>query len=326
MPQERDYYEVLGVARDATADQIRRAYRQLAREYHPDVNQSTDAASHFAEVQEAYEVLSDADKRKAYDRFGHAGVGVGQGPGGFGRGGSWRVNVGPSGGPFDASEFGSVFEELFGGRARSPFGAGVGRPEARRPMRPEPARGRDLHHTLSVSFMTAAQGGSEQVRVAGAGGSPQTITVKIPPGIDTGEKLRVKGEGQPGDTGAPAGDIILTVQVGGHPYFRRDGLDLLIDVPVTIAEATFGTKVEVPLLKGSVEIKVPPGASSGQKLRVKDQGLADTRGGTGDFYAVIQIAVEPDLSPRGRELLQELGAELKNPRKSAPWSDDAGRR
>ena len=109
MAQERDYYEVLGVARDATADQIRRAYRQLAREYHPDVNQSTDAASRFAEVQEAYEVLSDAEKRKAYDRFGHAGVGVGQGPGGFS---NWRVNVGPGGGQFDASDFGSVFEEL----------------------------------------------------------------------------------------------------------------------------------------------------------------------------------------------------------------------
>ncbi|MHC5008703.1 MAG: DnaJ domain-containing protein, partial [Planctomycetota bacterium] len=200
MPQDRDYYEVLGVGRDATADEIRKAYRRLARQYHPDVNQSSDAAERFAEMQEAYEVLSDAEKRRAYDRFGRAGVGVGQGPGGFGRGGVWRGNVGP-GGQFDASDFSSVFEELFGGRGGSPFGVGPGRPGAQAPSRPAPQRGRDLHHTITVSFMTAAQGGSEQVHVTTADRSPQTITVKIPPGIDTGEKLRVKGKGHPGGDG-----------------------------------------------------------------------------------------------------------------------------
>jgi curved DNA-binding protein len=323
MAQDRDYYEVLGVGRDATADEIRKAYRRLARQYHPDVNQSSDAAERFAEMQEAYDVLSDAEKRKAYDRFGRAGVGVGQGPGGFGRGGAWRGNAGP-GGQFDASDFSSVFEELFGGRGGSPFGVGPGRPGAQAPRRPAPQRGPDLHHTLTVSFMTAAQGGSEQVHVTTADRSPQTITVKIPPGIDTGEKLRVKGKGHPGGDGGPAGDILLTVQVGRHPYFQREGLDLLVEVPVTIAEATFGATVTVPLLKGSVEIKVPAGASSGQKLRVKGQGLTNAKGRTGDFHAVVQIAAETDLSPRGRELLQELATELKNPRKSAPWAADSG--
>jgi DnaJ-class molecular chaperone len=323
MAQDTDYYEVLGVSRGATADEIRRAYRRLARQYHPDVNQSPDAAERFAEMQEAYEVLSDAGKRRTYDRFGRAGVGIGQGPGGFGRGGAWGVDVGP-GGQFDASDFASVFEELVGGRGGTPFGAGPGRPGAQAPVRPAPQRGRDVHHPLTVSFMTAAQGGSEQVRVTTADRSPQTITVKIPPGIDSGEKLRVKGKGHPGSDGGPAGDIILTVQVGRHPYFRREGLDLLVDVPVTIAEATFGATVSVPLLKGSVEIKVPPGASGGQKLRVKGQGLTSGKDRPGDFYAVVQIAAEKDLSPRGRELLQELAAELKNPRKSAPWAADSG--
>jgi DnaJ-class molecular chaperone len=324
MARDRDYYEVLGVGRDSTADEIRRAYRRLARQYHPDVNKSPDAADRFAEMQEAYEVLSDAEKRRAYDRFGHAGVGVGRGPGGFG-GGGWRVHVGPEGG-FGGSDFSSVFEELFGGRGAGPFGAEAGRPEAEAFRRPAPRRGRDAHETLTVSFMTAAKGGSEQLRVATAAGPPQTIDVKIPPGIATGEKLRVKGKGRPGGSGGPAGDLILTVQVGGHPYFRRDGLDLLIDVPVTIAEATFGAAVTVPLLNGSVEIKIPPGASSGQKLRVKGKGLTDSKGRTGDFYAVIQIAADKELSPRGRQLLQELQAELKNPRESAPWADDLGRR
>jgi DnaJ-class molecular chaperone len=323
MAQDKDYYEVLGVSRDATADQIRRAYRRLARTYHPDVNQSSDAATRFAEMQEAYEVLSDAEKRRAYDRFGRAGVGVGHGPGGFGRGGTWRVDAGP-GGQFDASDFASVFEELFGGRAGSPFGVGAGRPGAEAPSRPAPRRGRDLHHPLTVSFMTAALGGSEQVRVTAGGARPQTITVKIPPGVDSGEKLRVKGKGHPGGAGAAAGDIILTLNVGGHPYFRREGLDLLIDVPVTFAEATFGTRVTVPLLKGSIEIKVPPGSSSGQKLRVRDKGLTDAKGRAGDFYAVVQIVAETDLSPRGRQLLQDLEAELKNPRKSAPWGAEPG--
>jgi curved DNA-binding protein len=319
MARDKDYYEVLGVERNATADEIRRAYRRLAREYHPDVNKAEDAADRFAEMQEAYDVLSDAEKRKAYDRFGHAGVGVGQGPGGFGHGG-WRVHVGGPGGPgeqFDASDFASVFEELFGGRGGGgPFGAGPG---TAAPPRPAPRRGRDLHHTLSMSFMTAALGGSEQVRVT-TDGRAQTIAVKIPPGIDTGEKLRVKGKGHTGKAGGAAGDIILTVQVGRHPWFRREGLDLLVDVPVNIAEATFGAKVTVPLLKGSVEIKVPPGASSGQKLRVKGQGLSNSKGHTGDFYAVVQIVAETDLTPKGRQLLEELAGELQNPRKSAPWS------
>jgi DnaJ-class molecular chaperone len=319
MARDRDYYEVLGVDRNATADEIRRAYRRLARKYHPDVNKSSDAATRFAEMQAAYEVLSDAEKRRAYDRFGRAGVGVGHGPGGFGGGGSWRVDLG-RGGPFDGPDFASVFEELFGGGAGGPFGAG-GRAAAERAAA---RRGRDVHHMLTVSFMTAALGGAEQVRLAGA--RPQTISVKIPPGIESGEKLRVKGKGRPGSGGGPAGDVILTVQVGGHPYFRREGLDLFVEVPITIAEATFGAKVTVPLLKGSVQITIPPGASSGQKLRVKGKGLTDARGRSGDFHAVLQIAAEKDLSERGQRLMRELGAELKNPRESAPWAEDSGRR
>jgi DnaJ-class molecular chaperone len=180
-------------------------------------------------------------------------------------------------------------------------------------------RGSDVRHDLAVSFMTAALGGTEPVRLRTGTGRTQTISVKIPPGVDSGAQLRIKGKGQPGE---PVGDLLLKIKVGRHPYFRRDGLDVFIDVPVTIAEAVFGTTVTVPLLKGSVEIKVPPRACSGQKLRVKNKGLTDAKDRHGDFYAVVQIVTDKDLSARGRELLEELAQELKNPRESAPWSAD----
>ena len=311
MAGDKDYYNVLGVERAAGADAIRKAYRRLAREFHPDVNTSSDAATRFAEVQEAYDVLSDAEKRKAYDRFGHAGVGVGQGPGGFG-GGGWSGEY--RGSPFGAGDFSSVFEEMFGQRGGDPFGrAAPGAVPAR--------RGADLRHDLSVSFMTAALGGAESVRL-NLGSAPQTISVTVPPGIDSGARLRVKGKGSPGSDGGPAGDLILTVDVGLHPWFRREGLDVYITVPVTIVEASFGTAVTLPLLKGSVEVKIPPGASGGQKLRVKGKGLDNGRGERGDFYAIVQIVAADDLSEKGRELLRDLEAELKNPRESGPWAGD----
>ncbi len=328
---ERDYYEVLGLQRGASADEIRRAYRKLAREYHPDVNKSEDAATRFAELQEAYDVLSDAEKRKAYDRFGHAGVGVGQAPGGFSGGpaGSWSVNFGGPGGfsgDVDPAEFASMFDELFGRRSAGPEagpfagtgpfpGAGTRRPAEQA----RPARGRDVHHEITVAFMTAALGGTEPIRVDGPHGR-QAIDVKIPAGLESGAQLRIKGQGEPGAAGSAPGDLILKVRVGRHPWFRRDGLDLYIDVPLTFAEATRGATIQVPLLQGSVELKVPSGASSGQKLRVRGRGVTDAKGRQGDFYAVVQIAAATDLSSRGRELLDELAPELKNPRDSAPWT------
>ncbi len=312
MAGEKDYYEVLGVERGASADAIRKAYRSLAREYHPDVNKSADASTRFAEVQEAYDVLSDAEKRKAYDRFGHAGVGVGQGPGGFG-GSGWSAEY--SGNPFGSADFSSAFEDLFGARGAR---AGGG-PFTTSPGAAPPRRGGDLQHAISVSFMTAAMGGTENVRIR-HGSTPQTISVKIPAGIDSGAQLRVRGKGALGEDGGPDGDLRLTVEVGQHPWFRREGLDVLINVPVTIAEATFGTTVTLPLLKGSVELKIPPGAASGQKLRVKGKGIDDGKGGQGDFYAVVQIVAPTDLTDSGRQLLQELAPELQNPRESGPWA------
>ncbi len=314
MGQSKDYYQLLGVDHAATADQIRKAYRKLARMYHPDVNKSPEASTKFAEVTEAYEVLSDAQKRKTYDRFGHAGVGVGAG--GYSPGG-WNVSAGPGGG-FDSADFGAAFEQFFGAGGSSPFGPG---PAQTPPRRPTPRRGKDLTHTLSVTFMTAAKGGTEELRV-GVGEGTQTISVKIPPGTEPGAKLRLKGKGHPGSSGGAVGDLILTVKVGNHPHFRREGLDLLIDLPITIVEAALGVAVTVPLLKGSVQIKVPPGASGGQRLRVPGQGLHNAGGDQGDFLAVVQIVAPKSLSDDAKALLETLAKELKNPRDRSALADD----
>jgi DnaJ-class molecular chaperone len=344
MPKQKDYYDVLGVKRDATTEQIRSSYRKLARQFHPDVNKEPDAAKRFAEVQEAYDVLSDVEKRKAYDRFGHAGVGAGPSPGsagggwgGFGgreRGG--RTVWTSSGGGMGAEDLGSIFEEIFGGRAGGPRGgARPGRSGAspfdfdfESGSGPSPSqRGRDIEHKLTVSFMTAALGGSEQIRFT-MNGATSTISVKIPAGIDSGGKLRIKGKGEPGTEAGSPGDLMLTVEVGRHPYFRREGLDLYLDVPITIVEAVRGTTVRVPLLKSEdganwMEIKVPPGASSGRKLRIRGKGIADASGKKGDYYAVVQIVAPAanELSESGSRLIADLENELKNPRNSAPFVD-----
>jgi DnaJ-class molecular chaperone len=309
----RDYYDILGVRRDATDDEIRSAYRGLARRYHPDVNKDKDAEQRFAEVSEAYEVLSDPEKKAAYDRFGHAGVGAG-GPSGGGPQG-WGHAGGAS-----AADFGDIFEQMFGGAGPS-FHPGAGAA----PPRPRPRRGHDLERTVTVTFMTAALGGTEHLRVAhqegDQGGSGAEIAVTIPAGVEDGTKLRLRGRGSAGSSGGPRGDLIVTVRVGRHPYFRREGLDVLIDLPISVTEATLGCVIDVPLLAGSVELRVPPGSSSGTRLRVKDKGIRPPKRAPGNFYAVVQIAAPSELSPRARGLFESLREELKNPRDSRPWAD-----
>jgi len=324
MPKPRDYYDILGVSRSATVEEIRKAYRRLARKHHPDVNKSPDAAERFKEATEAYDVLCDPEKRKVYDQFGHAGVGVGQpgfDPGSFrthfGGFGAPQGHAGPRGAGF-GPDLGSIFEEMFGPRAASPFAT----PHAP----PRPPKGRDLEHRLTVTFITAATGGTERLRFSNpSGAGTQTVDVRIPPGIEPGTRLRVKGKGQPAPSAGPPGDLIITVDVGAHPIFRRDGLDLLVDVPITLAEAGLGVTVPVPLLAGSADLKIPPGASSGQKLRIKGKGIRDASGRHGDFYAVVKITAPSHLSDSARQLLRDLAPELKNPRKSGPWADLSGR-
>ncbi|MDZ4754782.1 MAG: DnaJ C-terminal domain-containing protein [Phycisphaerae bacterium] len=345
----RDYYEILGVPRSASDDDIRKAHRRLARKFHPDVNKATDATTKFSEAQEAYDILSDKEKRKRYDQFGHAGVSNGAtdpyagggpfrgagsrgGSRGSGSGGGPGTRSGPgtsSGGwaggeggqwtDIDPENFETIFGDLFGSRGRP------GRSGSHASGRtPTPSVGDDIEHTITAPFAVAALGGSESIRITLPDGATQSIEVRIPAGVKPGSKLRVKGKGQPGGSGGPAGDLILTVQVGEHPWFRRDGLDLSLEVPITIAEAALGTVIEVPLLKGSVKLKVPPGTSSGARLRAKGKGISDAKGEAGDFYATIKIVAPESVTDDERVLLDEMNARLPNPRASTRWAGEVG--
>lgn len=314
---KRDYYDVLGLKRSATAEDVKRAYRKLARELHPDVNKAPDAEKRFNEVNEAYEVLSDAQKRQQYDQFGHAGgerdpfAGARKGSGGPRRAHYTWSNIGghPGEGGIGADDIGAIFEDMFGGSMQdSPFAAP---PRGAPRQRSNP---RELQHDLTIAFMTAIQGGVEQVKIT-FDGEARTLDVTIPPGVAQGQKLRVRG--------AVGGlDMVITVHVGRHPWFyREDGkpLDLLIDVPITIAEAALGATVSVPLLKGSVELTIPPASPSGKRLRIKGHGIQPKSGAPGDLYAVVKVVPPAKLDSDARALLTKLADKLDNPRQGNPW-------
>ncbi|MEM1329827.1 MAG: DnaJ C-terminal domain-containing protein [Planctomycetota bacterium] len=302
----KDLYDALGVSRDATPDKIKQAYRRLARSLHPDVNDAPDAQARFTEVQEAYDTLSDPDKRRLYDRTGSAS---GAGAPHF----NWSNVAGSSGGtPFDLDDdsVGSVFEAFFGGgqggpgRAASPFGRAGGGARTRQ----EPTR----QQQITVSFLTMVAGGTEAMSLE-RGGKPVRIEVRIPPGVKDGQKLRVSVPGG-GST------VLIRVSVGGHPVFRRVGgreRDLEFDLPLSYAEAALGARVKVPTPIGPVDLSVPPGVASGRRLRLKGRGIAGVDGAeAGDLLAVIQITPPgPDrLSEAQRDAIRSLpdeGAELR---------------
>jgi len=300
----RDYYQILGVKKSADADEIRRAHRTLARKYHPDVNDSEDAAKRFQEIQEAYDVLGDDDARKKYDRVGHSAYssGAGSNPWGPAGGARWGGGV-----PKD-SNFGSVIEEIFGGGAQRGARA-----------RSQPRPGQPVHKDETIPFDLALTGGEHTVRVT-RGGSTQTYSVRIPKGVADGAKLRVRGAGRPSQSGGPPGDLILVVRISEHTLLRRDGLDLSIEAPVTVAEATLGAEIELPTPAGRVTLTVPPGTASGSRLRLRGRGVEDDAGRRGDFYAVIKIVPPLAMSDQDAALMKELGGRMPNPRTGRGWS------
>ena len=312
-----DYYKTLGVSKTADAAEIRKAYRKLARENHPDRNQGDEkAAETFKAVGEAYGVLSDADKRAAYDRFGAnykqfgggrpgGGPGGGSPFGGGGFGGGGPVDVGDlfGGGGFDLND---LFGGLGGAGRRpqggSPFGGRPGGAGARTRAR----KGADVRTTITVPFAVAARGGEYELNID-RGGARESLTVKIPPGVAEGGTMRLAGKGEPGGPGGTPGDLLLTVKSAPHPVFRRDGANLLMDLPLTPAEAALGAKVDVPTLsEGTVTLTIPPGTSGGAKLRLRGKGVSNPKAEDGDQIVQTKIVVPKPLGDRQRELYEEL--------------------
>jgi len=306
-----DFYKTLGVGRTASADEIQKAYRKLARKYHPDVNTGKDAKAKFQQIQKAYETLSDEPKRKLYDQFGSSYEQIASGRG-------------PTGGGYEGAP-GFDFSQVFGGAGGaggSPFGeffqqfaqqqqAG-GRRGGRRT-----ARGNDLQHELEIAFHTSVTGGEARLHVRRANGHEETMTVKIPAGIDQGQTIRLRGQGE---EGARPGDLLITIKIAPHPYFRRRGLDLEVSVPVTLAEAALGTKIDVPTSHGVLAIKVPAGTSSGKRLRLKGQGIENKAGERGDLYAEIQIVLPERIDTESAELIRQFDRRHSfNPRADLRW-------
>lgn len=312
---DKDFYAILGVSKDASDAEIKKAYRKLARKYHPDQNPG-DAASEakFKEVSEAHSVLSDPEERKEYDAVRAMGGGARFTAPGAGAGGFEDVFGGMFGGPGGAgarytSAQGGQYDDLLSGL----FGGGrFGQPSGGYRGFGGPTRGRDVTATTTLDFVTATKG--DRITLQTAEG--REITVNVPAGVADGQKIRLRGKGHPSPDGGEPGDIVLTVRVRKHPVFERDGLNLRVNVPVTFAEAALGATIQVPTLGGEpVKLRVAPGTPSGRVLRVKGRGV-ETKKGTGDLLAVVQVAVPSHLSKEAEEQLREFAAMLpdENPR------------
>ncbi len=350
MPAKRDYYQVLGIARNATDEEIKKAFRKLAFKYHPDRNREDGAAEKFKEVNEAYEALSDPDKRATYDRFGHGGA-----PGVFGRGFEG----------FDFGGFGDIFDAFFGGATTA--------------TRQAPQRGADLRYRLTISFEEAAFGCEKEINISriencslcqGVGSRPgsqpsrcpncngtgqvrrvqqsifgrfthtatcsqchgdgriitepcpqcrgtgrekpkRSLLVKIPAGVDDGSQIRLTGEGEAGTRGGPSGNLYVTLSVKPHEFFSRDGDNILYELPINFAQAALGVEVEVPTLDGKTKLKVPAGSQTGKVFQLKGKGIPHLyRGGRGDQLVALFVATPESLTKKQRQLLEELANSL----------------
>lgn len=299
----KDPYDILGVSRTASPDDVKKAYRRLAKQHHPDRNPNDKSAERrFKEIQAAYEVLGDPEKRAQYDQFGAGGPTP--------EFHHWTQDpnvVRNAHVNFDPSDLGSIFEQFFSRGGIGGFGGSVG---GRRRSRRGAPRGADIEHDVTLSFDEALAGAVREVVLAAAGTNEhERIRFRVPAGVADGQVVRVRGKGQEGEGGR--GDLLVRCHVAPHPLFRREGFDLALDLWLTFPEAVLGADVEIPTLDGAAVLKVPPGTPSGARLRLKGRGLRDGRNGqTGDLYAVVRIEAPKTLSPRARALVEELRTEL----------------
>jgi DnaJ-class molecular chaperone len=317
-----DYYELLGVKRNASADDIQTDYRKLARKFHPDLNpDDASAKKKFQEVQAAFDVLNDPSKRELYDRYGSSfeSMGAGGGPrtgagpwstgqGGW-SGGTWTGGAGPSGGEeFDLNDLfggggggggGASFGDIFGQFRRSAEGGRRSRGTAAR-------QGANVEAEVAIPFNTAIMGGETEVGLRDDSGNTKRVAVKIPAGIEDGKKIRLRGQGEPSPGGGTPGDLLLTIHIAPHPYFTRKRNDLTVKVPITLAEAALGAKVDVPTPRGTISLRVPPGTSSGTKLRAKGRGVVPKTGDPGDLFAEIEIVIPKQIDEAAAALVKQL--------------------
>ncbi|HKA68462.1 MAG TPA: DnaJ C-terminal domain-containing protein [Actinomycetes bacterium] len=322
MADRRDFYEALGVSRDASPEEIQRAYRKLARTYHPDVNKAPDAEERFKEVSEAYDVLSDPETRRRYDAFGHdfrqvpegvdpqtwararagagarsGGPGAGARPGGPGAGwqapgqeGVW-FDFGPGGSAEDI-DIEDLLGGMFGGRGRRGWG---------------PIPGADQEFELELSVAEAYQGGRRLIQIAGPEGT-QSVEVSVPAGVTDGQRIRLAGQGGRGTGGAARGDLYLVVRLKPDSRFRVQGRDIYVDLPLTPWEAALGASVPVDTPGGEAKVQVPPRSSTGRRLRLRGRGMPARQGAAGDLYAEVRITVPSTLTDEERRLFEQLAA------------------
>jgi molecular chaperone DnaJ len=300
---DKDYYDVLGVKKTAKDDEIKKAYRNLAKRYHPDKNKGNkEAENKFKEISEAYSVLSDKEKRQQYDRVGKEAFSYG-GPGGGGfdfaefmrnaRGGGGRAG---GGGRRTTVDFSDIFGDLFGGGGAE--------------YEPGPKRGPDIEAETTIPFRDAVLGTTLDLQFSDG----NKVKVKIPEGVSDGQRLRIRGKGAPGSSGGPPGDLQLIVHVQPHPFFERRGDDIYIELPIMIGEAIRGAEVDVPTIHGTVRAKIPPGTQGGQTFRLRGKGVRK-KSSTGDHYYKVQIAVPKNVPPDAQPAVDKIESlYTENPR------------
>jgi len=317
---DKDFYKVLGVSKDVSEAELKKTYRKLARQYHPDSNAGdAKAEARFKEISEAYSVLADPEQRAEYDQVRAMGSGARFTSGAGGQSGGFEDVFGSMFGGANrrAGAQQNGFEDLLGGMFG---GGGFGRTSGGYQGFGGPTRGRDLTASTTLDFLTAING--DTISLQPSGGKP--IKVKIPAGVSDGQKIRLKGKGEPSPDGGEAGDLVLSVTVRKHPVFERDGLNLRVDVPVTFVEATLGATVEVPTLGGEpVRLRVAAGTPSGRVLRVKGRGVATPKG-TGDLLASVHVAVPSHLSDAAKKHLEAFAEAMPKENPRAELLEQAG--